>query len=73
MTSDLPIALMSCRHGPMFVLTTDRYVGGALQLLGEFSDGEVQLLCDLLETGDTVIEAGSHIGAHTVPLGRVDI
>ncbi len=67
---ELPVVLRGCRHGPMFVLTTDRYVGGSLTALGEYSEGEIQLLCDLLMPGDTVVEAGSHIGAHTVPLAR---
>lgn len=55
----------------MFVLTTDRYVGRSLELLGEFSEGEVELFRDLLKPGDTVVEAGSHIGAHTIPLARL--
>lgn len=71
MTSTLPLVLSNCRHGPMFVLTTDRYVGRSLQLLGEFSEGEVRLFRSLLALGDTVIEAGSHIGAHTIPLAQI--
>ena len=55
MTSTLPLVLSNCRHGPMFVLTTDRYVGRSLQLLGEFSEGEVRLFRSLLALGDTVI------------------
>lgn len=54
----------------MFVLATDRYVGRSLELLGEFSEGEVRLLRGLVVPGDTVVEAGSHIGAHTIPLAQ---
>lgn len=71
MTSPLPILLTTCRHGPMFVLTTDRYIGRSLQLLGEYSEGEVRLFRSLLAPGDTVIEAGSHIGAHAIPLAQI--
>lgn len=55
----------------MFVLTTDHYIGRSLQLLGEFSEGEVRLFRSLLSPGDTVIEAGSHIGAHAIPLAQI--
>ena len=55
----------------MFVLTTDRYIGRSLQLLGEYSEGEVRLFRSLLAPGDTVIEAGSHIGAHAIPLAQI--
>lgn len=71
MTSPLPILLTTSRHGPMFVLTTDRYIGRSLQLLGEYSEGEVRLFRSLLAPGDTVIEAGSHIGAHAIPLAQI--
>jgi len=69
-TADLPILLTRTRHGPMFGLTTDPYVGRALSLLGEWSGAETRLLTDLLSPGDVVVEAGVHTGAHTVPLAQ---
>jgi len=45
---------------------TDRYVGRSLDTYGEFSEAELQLLAALVRDGDTVLDVGAHIGAHTV-------
>lgn len=58
------------RHGPMWVLEGDAYVGRALELYGECSEREVELLGQILKPGAVVVEAGANIGAHTVPLAR---
>lgn len=58
------------RHGPMWVLEGDAYVGRALELYGECSEREVELLGQILRPGAVVVEAGANIGAHTVPLAR---
>ncbi len=70
MTTNLPIFLTRTRHGPMFGLATDPYVGRALALLGEFSGTEIRLLDDLLSPGDFVVEAGAHTGSHTIPMAQ---
>ena len=58
------------RHGLMRFFPKDAYVGRSLALYGEYSDEEHRLAAMLVKAGDVVVEAGSNIGAHTVPLAR---
>lgn len=58
--------LQACRHGWMLYNVNDRFIGRSLALYGEFSQGEVDLFAQLLRSGQTVIDAGANIGAHTV-------
>ncbi|MEQ8320372.1 MAG: FkbM family methyltransferase [Rhodospirillales bacterium] len=48
----------------------DQYIGASLQTYGEWSYGEVDLLTKNLANTACVVEVGSNIGAHTVPLAR---
>jgi FkbM family methyltransferase len=48
----------------------DRYIGRSLELYGEWSQGEIDLLSQHLEPGMVVVEAGANIGAHTVFLAQ---
>lgn len=72
------VRVVDTRYGPMIVDPTDIYIGRSLVTYGEFSPGEGALFRQLLRSGDTVVEAGAHIGsltlclAHCVgPFGRV--
>ncbi len=65
-----PVRLRACRHGHMLYLTTDRYIGRSLDLYGEFSQGETEVLCQLLGPGQTVLDVGAHIGSQTLPLAK---
>ena len=65
------VRLKECRHGPMLYLVTDHYIGQSLDRYGEFSQGEAELFCRLVQPGWTVLEVGANIGAHTVPLAKV--
>lgn len=56
------------RHGPMLAFTGDRYITRSLELYGEFSGAEWDLLDQLVKPGMTVVEAGANIGAHSIPL-----
>jgi FkbM family methyltransferase len=58
-----------CKHGD-FVYPCDTYIGKGLEIYGEYSEFEVELLQGLLEPGDVVVEAGANIGAITVPLAK---
>ncbi|MDQ2101939.1 protein arginine N-methyltransferase [Azospirillum isscasi] len=58
------------RHGLMRFFPKDAYIGRSLALYGEYSDAEHRLAAMLVGAGDVVVEAGSNIGAHTVPLAR---
>ena len=65
-----PLAERSGRHGLMRFFPMDSYIGRSLALYGEYSDAEHRLAAMLAGPGDIVVEAGSNIGAHTVPLAR---
>lgn len=57
-------------HGPMLCNPNDAYVGQSLLYYGEFSYGEWELFAGIVKPGDTVVDAGANIGAHTVPFAR---
>ncbi len=72
-----PSRPLPCRHGA-FLYDSNDTIGKSLELYGEWSEGEVALFRSLLKAGDTVIEVGANVGAHTVffaravePSGRV--
>jgi len=56
----------SCRHGTLLYNINDQYIGRALDRYAEFSQGEVDLFQKILRLGQTVVDAGANIGAHTV-------
>jgi len=62
--------LAQTRQGVMMYPRHDRYVGRSLELYGEFSPGETELLQQVAGPGMTVVDAGAHIGAHTLLLSR---
>jgi FkbM family methyltransferase len=63
--------LSRTRHGLFVYNRNDAYIGKSLNELGEFSEGETDLFRQLIRPGSTIVEAGSNIGAHTVPLARL--
>jgi FkbM family methyltransferase len=65
-----PMRLKKCRHGHMLYSINDATIGQLFDLYGEFSEGEVELLGQLMKPGDTVIEVGANIGSLTVPLAQ---
>jgi FkbM family methyltransferase len=60
-----------CRYGTLLFNPNDAYVGRALDLYGEYSQGEVLLFEQVVKAGDFVVEVGANLGAHTVPLARL--
>jgi FkbM family methyltransferase len=64
------IRLKPCRHGHMAYLTTDMYIGQSLDRYGEFSEGEIELFRQVVRPGQTVLEIGANLGAHTVFLAK---
>lgn len=64
------VKTLKTRHGTMLALPHDQFVGRALEVYGEFSRGELELLLQIAKPGATVVEVGSNIGAHTIPLAR---
>jgi FkbM family methyltransferase len=63
-------ALKRCRHGLMLYLKRDQYVGRSLDLYGEFSELESELLLRYAPADGVVVDAGANIGAHTLALAR---
>lgn len=62
--------LKLCRYGQMLFNRYDMYIGRSLQLYGEFSEGECEVFRQIVRRGNTVVEVGANIGAHTVPLAQ---
>jgi FkbM family methyltransferase len=60
-----------CRYGEMIYRPNDIYIGRSLELYGEFSEHEVQLFRALVHPGQTVLDVGANIGAHTVALAKL--
>jgi FkbM family methyltransferase len=60
-----------CRYGEMSWLANDHYIGRALNLYGEYSESEAELLRRFVEPGDVVVDAGANVGGLTLPLFRM--
>jgi FkbM family methyltransferase len=58
--------LRECRYGTLLYNVNDRYVGQALDLYGEYSEGEVDLFRRIVRPGDIVMDIGANLGAHTL-------
>src|SRR5215471_1130099 len=65
------IKTVEAKCGTMSFFADDEYIGRALQEDGAYSEQECDLLVRLLKLGDNVIEAGSNIGAITLPLAAM--
>lgn len=59
------------RHGWMLYNKNDMYIGKSFDRYGEFSEGEVAIFERILRPGDSVVEAGANIGAHTIALANL--
>lgn len=57
-------------HGPMIGLKGDRFISRSLEVYGEFSGAEWDVLAQMVKPGMTVVEMGANIGVHSVPLAR---
>ncbi|WP_421658515.1 FkbM family methyltransferase [Leptothermofonsia sp. ETS-13] len=69
--SSNPLSIFKkCRHG-LLLYYPSTPMGKALELYGEWLEGEVDLFRSLLRPGDTVVEVGAAIGAHTLIFARL--
>jgi len=64
------VKVYQTRSGPMMALTTDQYVGRALEVYGEYCPDEWALLRQLIRPGMTVVEVGANMGTHSVDMAR---
>ncbi|MDX2228081.1 MAG: FkbM family methyltransferase [Leptolyngbyaceae cyanobacterium bins.349] len=62
--------IKQCRHGFFLHNVNDLTVGRSLDLYGEWSEGDINLYKTLIQLGNTVVEVGANIGAHTVFLAK---
>ena len=63
--------LTNCRYGWMLSNRHDIYIGRSLVAYGEFAELEIELLCQILRPGQTVIDVGANIGTHTLAFARM--
>lgn len=62
--------LVQGKHGRFLVPPTDEYVGKALQVYGEYSEAELELLLQLVTKETRIVVAGANIGSFVVPLAK---
>lgn len=63
--------LKDTRHGYMLYNSNDQYVGRSLDLYGEYCQLEVLFFERAIKPGDTVIDIGANIGAHTLVFSQL--
>lgn len=64
------IAVKQCRHGLFAYNVNDLYIGRSLDEYGEWSEGELSLLFQVLQPGAIVVDVGANIGTHTVAFAK---
>lgn len=64
------ITKQNFKHGIFFYYKNDKYIGKSLSEYGEWSEGEVELIKKVVLNNENIIEIGSNIGTHTIPLAK---
>jgi FkbM family methyltransferase len=64
------VAMKACRHGTFAYPVNDAFVGRALDLYGEWCEGELDVLGPRIGEGDVVLDIGANIGSHTLFFAR---
>ncbi|WP_455757444.1 FkbM family methyltransferase [Sulfurimonas sp.] len=62
--------LVATKYGLMLVNKNDYFIGQSLILYGEISEEENDIYRNVCEAGDTVVEVGANIGAHSLPISK---
>ena len=63
-------AIAQTRYGAFLYNRNDQIIGRSLEVYGEYSEGEVQLLRELAPPGSVVADVGANIGTIAVPLAQ---
>ena len=58
------------KHGIFSYYENDKYIGKSLSEYGEWPEAEVNLIKQLVNNNENIIEVGSNIGTHTIPLAK---
>jgi hypothetical protein len=64
------LRIKQVRHGVMAYFKTDRFVGSAYDLYGEYSLAEIEVLTALVPEGGVALDIGANFGACTIPLAQ---
>lgn len=64
------IETTSCRYGTIAYFKNDIFLGESLRKYGEWAQGELDLLLDLIDVGSTVVDVGAFVGTHTLAFAR---
>lgn len=62
--------IAECRHGRMVFNVNDQWVGRSLELYGEWSQLELDLLGRFLSPGQVVVDVGANYGSHTLDFAQ---
>ena len=62
------LCMKRCKHGYFMYNPLDNTHGRALDVYGQYSEGEVEVFRQLVRMGDIVVDAGANVGMFTVPL-----
>ncbi|NTW85116.1 MAG: putative sugar O-methyltransferase [Holophagaceae bacterium] len=65
------VELTRSRVGHLLYSIQDEYAGPSLREYGEFRQKELELFKQVITPGDVVIDAGAHIGSHTVAFAQL--
>jgi len=67
----MSVEIAETRWGRQLYLDTDIYIGRSIPKYGEYCWLEIEALAPLLKPGNIVVDAGAHIGTHSLPLGQI--
>ena len=62
--------LKECKHGFFVFNKNDSFIGRSLDIYGEWGEGELVTLFQVLEPGHLVVDVGANIGTHTIPFAK---
>lgn len=65
------IEIRRTRFGLMAYLINDIYIGQALAVYGEYSFAEYELFRQVIRPGQTVLDVGANLGAHTLAMAQL--
>lgn len=68
---DRPLMVAETPYGKVMYLETDHPVSTCFRDYGEFSKGEAELFSQIVRPGMLVVEAGAHVGGHTLLFSRL--
>jgi len=64
------LSVKTCRHGTMVWPKSDSTIGRALDLYGEFAEGENIVMARYLTSGDIAVDVGANLGTTVLPLAH---